>query len=96
MFTRVIGEVFLGGDFFKFADGPSCEERDGQRAVVEVTGTDGVDVQSAICNRDSKQLLIHTACGRGCACGRETGGIRHSGSFVLCKFCGEHFRDEDF
>lgn len=50
MFVNVTGGAFPGGDLSKLTDGPSREERDGQRAraVAEVTGADGTVARSVI------------------------------------------------
>jgi short subunit dehydrogenase-like uncharacterized protein len=50
MFVSVTGDAFPAGDLSKLPDGPSSEERDGQRAraVVEVTGADGSSARSMI------------------------------------------------
>lgn len=50
MFVNVTGDAFPGGDLSKLPDGPSREERDGQRAraVAEVTGADGSVARSVI------------------------------------------------
>lgn len=50
MFVNVTGGTFPGGDLSKLPDGPSSQERDGQRAraVVEVTGANGAVARSVI------------------------------------------------
>lgn len=50
MFVNVTGDAFPGGDLSKLPDGPTSEERDGQRAraVVEITGANGSVARSVI------------------------------------------------
>lgn len=50
MFVNVTGGAFPGGDLSELPDGPSSEERAGQRAraVVEITGADGSIARSVI------------------------------------------------
>jgi short subunit dehydrogenase-like uncharacterized protein len=50
MFVNVTGDAFPGGDLSKLPDGPSLEERDGQRAraVAEVMGAEGPVARSVI------------------------------------------------
>lgn len=90
MFVNVTGSAFPGGDLSQLPDGPSREERDGQRAraVVEVTGVDGSIALSVI---DTVNGYTYTPLAAVEAAKRVLGGEARAGFDTPARLFGAGF-----